>query len=332
MPATRTRRRPCATATRRSRHAAHAASRLPHRRRSASTPAETAPAVPAVSVPPAAATLPPPGSPAADAPSRHPTAAVPTRVEHSPTLGTAQESVAPPATTAATQSRRQARSSGRCRCRGRWTAAPAGRPRDPPVAPAPNGGRRACATPCAGSPWLGTPAGQPVHRRPRPWRRPGAAHATPCRRNAARSGHGRAGRKPTAVPPPARSPVRPPVPARPAAAGPRTARGGGSRTCGCRRCPCHGHSDRSRCRCMRRISRFRVGNHPQFASPRASARTTTVSCWTTSPSAWWSSAGWRATTITYKHYGHTNTGLPRFASFLRVRDEHPPQSAASVAD
>ena len=26
-------------------------------------------------------------------------------------------------------------------------------------------------------------------------------------------------------------------------------------------------------------------------------------------------------TVTYKHYGKTNTGLPRFASFLRVRDE-----------
>ena len=37
-------------------------------------------------------------------------------------------------------------------------------------------------------------------------------------------------------------------------------------------------------------------------------------------------------TVTYKHYGHTNTGLPRFASFLRVRDEHPPQRAAAGAD
>ena len=36
------------------------------------------------------------------------------------------------------------------------------------------------------------------------------------------------------------------------------------------------------------------------------------------------------TTVTYKHYGHTSTGLPRFASFLRVRDERPRQSA--VAD
>ena len=37
-------------------------------------------------------------------------------------------------------------------------------------------------------------------------------------------------------------------------------------------------------------------------------------------------------TITYKHHGHTSTGLPRFASFLRVRDEHPPKSAASTVD
>jgi len=27
------------------------------------------------------------------------------------------------------------------------------------------------------------------------------------------------------------------------------------------------------------------------------------------------------TIITYKYFGTTNTGLPRFASFLRVRDE-----------
>lgn len=33
-------------------------------------------------------------------------------------------------------------------------------------------------------------------------------------------------------------------------------------------------------------------------------------------------------TVTYKHYGHTSTGLPRFASFLRVRDERPSQNAA----
>ena len=37
-------------------------------------------------------------------------------------------------------------------------------------------------------------------------------------------------------------------------------------------------------------------------------------------------------TVTYKHYGHTNTGLPRFASFLRVRHEHPPQRTASGVD
>ena len=37
-------------------------------------------------------------------------------------------------------------------------------------------------------------------------------------------------------------------------------------------------------------------------------------------------------TVTYKHYGHTNTGLPRFASFLRVRNENPPRSAASGAN
>ena len=34
-------------------------------------------------------------------------------------------------------------------------------------------------------------------------------------------------------------------------------------------------------------------------------------------------------TVTYKHYGHTSTGLPRFASFLRVRDERPQKSAAA---
>ena len=38
------------------------------------------------------------------------------------------------------------------------------------------------------------------------------------------------------------------------------------------------------------------------------------------------------TTVTYKHTGHTSTGLPRFASFLRVREERPPQNAAPVAD
>ena len=38
------------------------------------------------------------------------------------------------------------------------------------------------------------------------------------------------------------------------------------------------------------------------------------------------------TTVTYKHFGYTSTGLPRFASFLRIRDEHPPPSAASVVD
>ena len=37
-------------------------------------------------------------------------------------------------------------------------------------------------------------------------------------------------------------------------------------------------------------------------------------------------------TVTYKHYGHTNTGLPRFASFLRVRNEHPPLRADSGVD
>ena len=37
-------------------------------------------------------------------------------------------------------------------------------------------------------------------------------------------------------------------------------------------------------------------------------------------------------TVTYKHYGHTSTGLPRFASFLRVRDERPSPSAASGVD
>ena len=37
-------------------------------------------------------------------------------------------------------------------------------------------------------------------------------------------------------------------------------------------------------------------------------------------------------TVTYKHYGHTSTGLPRFASFLRVRNENPPRSAASGVD
>ena len=35
------------------------------------------------------------------------------------------------------------------------------------------------------------------------------------------------------------------------------------------------------------------------------------------------------TTVTYKHYGHTSTGLPRFASFLRVRDERPRQRTAA---
>ncbi|KMQ76739.1 DNA ligase [Marinobacter subterrani] len=29
--------------------------------------------------------------------------------------------------------------------------------------------------------------------------------------------------------------------------------------------------------------------------------------------------------ITFKYYGHTATGLPRFASFLRVRDDEPPR-------
>ena len=29
------------------------------------------------------------------------------------------------------------------------------------------------------------------------------------------------------------------------------------------------------------------------------------------------------TTITFKHYGYTATGLPRFASFLRIRDDEP---------
>lgn len=29
--------------------------------------------------------------------------------------------------------------------------------------------------------------------------------------------------------------------------------------------------------------------------------------------------------ITFKYYGHTATGLPRFASFLRVRDDEPPE-------
>ena len=33
-------------------------------------------------------------------------------------------------------------------------------------------------------------------------------------------------------------------------------------------------------------------------------------------------------TVTYKHTGYTSTGLPRFASFLRVRDERPSQNAA----
>jgi DNA ligase-1 len=32
------------------------------------------------------------------------------------------------------------------------------------------------------------------------------------------------------------------------------------------------------------------------------------------------------TRITFKHYGQTATGLPRFASFLRVRDDEPEQS------
>jgi len=27
--------------------------------------------------------------------------------------------------------------------------------------------------------------------------------------------------------------------------------------------------------------------------------------------------------ITYKHFGYTSTGLPRFASFLRLRDDEP---------
>lgn len=31
------------------------------------------------------------------------------------------------------------------------------------------------------------------------------------------------------------------------------------------------------------------------------------------------------TTITFKYYGHTVTGLPRFASFLRVRNDEPPR-------
>lgn len=35
-------------------------------------------------------------------------------------------------------------------------------------------------------------------------------------------------------------------------------------------------------------------------------------------------------TVTYKHYGHTSTGLPRFASFLRVRDDRSPPVTASV--
>ena len=29
------------------------------------------------------------------------------------------------------------------------------------------------------------------------------------------------------------------------------------------------------------------------------------------------------TMITYKHFGYTSTGLPRFASFLRLRDDEP---------
>ena len=37
-------------------------------------------------------------------------------------------------------------------------------------------------------------------------------------------------------------------------------------------------------------------------------------------------------TVTYKHYGHTSTGLPRFASFLRVRDEQPSQRTAAAVD
>ncbi|GAB2588329.1 DNA ligase [Nitrincola alkalisediminis] len=30
-------------------------------------------------------------------------------------------------------------------------------------------------------------------------------------------------------------------------------------------------------------------------------------------------------TITYKYHGYTNNGLPRFASFLRIRDDHHPE-------
>jgi DNA ligase-1 len=33
--------------------------------------------------------------------------------------------------------------------------------------------------------------------------------------------------------------------------------------------------------------------------------------------------------ITYKYYGYTASGLPRFASFLRVRDDEPPSNKAS---
>ena len=33
----------------------------------------------------------------------------------------------------------------------------------------------------------------------------------------------------------------------------------------------------------------------------------------------------RGTRITFKYYGLTATGLPRFASFLRVRDDEPPE-------